>query len=220
MGALELFWFDSRSSDDDAYRPRSRIPIPPDDAPRLVPDADAALLEQLRAGDEGALERLVQQYLDLLLRVAGRLGYHDDAGQDVVQDVLVRLWDQRATLTVRTTLRGYLVAAVRNQAISGFRHTRTVGNAIREFERAGESPTAGMIRAPDLALEDAELHAALQAALGALPPRMRQVAMLRWQDQLSRREIAEILGTSEATVRNQLHTLVRLLRTRLASFFE
>jgi RNA polymerase sigma factor (sigma-70 family) len=180
---------------------------------------DGKVWERLRTSDVTVIDEIVHAHLALLLRVARRYGVDAATGEDVVQDVFVRLWERREILQVRTTVRAYLVAMVRNAVVSRFRHARIELDAAAILGRAGESPTAAVMIAPDRAIEDAELSAALREALDTLPPRMRQVAWLRWQDGLSRQEIAVVLGTSEATVRNQLHTLVRHLRARLANFF-
>ena len=69
-------------------------------------------------------------------------------------------------------------------------------------------------------LMDEEARALWQAAVNGLPPRQRQIYKLRAEDGLSYAEIAEALGLSRNTVRNQLQTastgILRFLRGRNA----
>src|SRR5689334_20117649 len=132
---------DETSDHSDARRPdtsRLRI-VHHDDAPTShAKDADATLVAALRAGDARALEAIVREHLPLLVRIAHRYGQTGSAAEDLVQDVLATVWERRATLHIQTTVRGYLVAMVRNGAVSRFRHERVEVDMTAAFTRAGE----------------------------------------------------------------------------------
>jgi RNA polymerase sigma-70 factor (ECF subfamily) len=140
-----------------------------------------------------------------------------DAAEDIVQDVFIWLWEHRETLEVRGTLRSYLYGSVRNHTLTALRRARLEERCAIDFLYAPTLPGAGTgaIR-PDTAIEQQELAQALARALEQLTPRVRQVALLRWRDQLSRSEIAVVLGVALPTVNNQLTLAARVLRQLLA----
>jgi hypothetical protein len=101
-------------------RPRSvHRDVPP---PNHDGATDEALLAQLVAGNEHALTEVFDRFLTPLVRFAdATLGTHGGAAGeagDVVSDVLVALWDRRASLEEVRNLRAYLYRAVRNQALN------------------------------------------------------------------------------------------------------
>ena len=142
-----------------------------------------------------------------------------DIAEEVIQDVYLWLWEHRETLEVHGTIRSYLYGAVRNRALALLRHDRLEEQCATEFLAEGASPGEGEeVVPPDVALERAELAAALTRALETLSPRVRQVALLRWRDKLSRAEIATALGVAVPTVNNQLTAAARALRALLAEY--
>ena len=70
-------------------------------------------------------------------------------------------------------------------------------------------------RRPDQAALDAWLGRRLRRALAALPPQARYIILLREIEGLSTREVAELMGISEANVKTRLHRARAMLRERL-----
>jgi RNA polymerase sigma-70 factor (ECF subfamily) len=68
----------------------------------------------------------------------------------------------------------------------------------------------------DVTVVRKEIVARVAAALDALPPRAREAALLRWNDGLSRQEIADVMGVALGTVKNHLALATETLRTLLA----
>jgi len=147
---------------------------------------------------------------------AARLLRSSDRAVDVVQDVFAQLWEQRTTLSIRDTLRGYLYTTVRHRALSALRHDQVVLRAHGEVE----DPLAwsGKVIAPGPdPLIDQERLRALRNALTALPQRGREVVVLRWFHALSHAEVAATLGISKETVHVHLTRAMASLRRALTS---
>jgi RNA polymerase sigma-70 factor, ECF subfamily len=137
------------------------------------------------------------------------------AAEDIVQDVFATLWAARGTMDIKTSVRAYLYAAVRNRALNMRKHHAVAA----EWER---DETDDDVRAlhptpmqPDELLDRAQLESQLHAALESLPERCRLVMRLRWQEQLSYAEIAEAMGISVKGVEKQLARGLQALRNRL-----
>jgi RNA polymerase sigma-70 factor, ECF subfamily len=192
---------------------------PPPDPRRPAPAADPSdVVARVRAGDERAFETLFRLHYDGLCGFAIRYVRERALAEELVQDLFAGLWARRATWEVRGgggSVRAYLFAAVRNRALNL--------RARRAVERDWEADEAiddvrAIHRAPaqaDDLLEAAELHARLDAAIESLPERCRLVMQLRWRDQLSYAEIAEVMGISAKGVENQLSRGLKALRDRL-----
>ncbi|HZS57723.1 MAG TPA: sigma-70 family RNA polymerase sigma factor [Gemmatimonadaceae bacterium] len=80
-----------------------------------VTQAERDIVRRLRAGDEDAFDVVYERWHEPMRRLAA--SYVRGEAQDVVHDVFLNLWRGRATLRVRQSLGGYLLAAVRNRAI-------------------------------------------------------------------------------------------------------
>ncbi|HKG94291.1 MAG TPA: sigma-70 family RNA polymerase sigma factor [Gemmatimonadaceae bacterium] len=170
---------------------------------------ESELLARIRAGDESACETLYLAYHEPLWKFAYGYVRSRDVAEELVQDVFLTLWRDRAGWDVRASARAWLYAAVRNHALNHLRHERVVTRLTPECTaaRSGEYPAAVELTmgapAPDAhaAVEAQELDDAVSRALGTLPERRRMAMVLRWKHDLSPAEIARALGTTPESVR-------------------
>lgn len=202
----------------DNYEKAEDTTLPlPDRTAHALYQTEKDILDALRGGDVNAFDEIVRNYSPGLKEYASRMLESPDAAEDSVQDVFVWLWEHRATVKVQGTLRAYLFGSVRNHVISVLRRAGLEMRCTTEFLQTGTPVAMGnhALR-PDARIERQELAQALNKALNQLSPRVRQVALLRWRDQLSRSEIAMIMGVALPTINNQLTVAARTLRGLLA----
>jgi RNA polymerase sigma-70 factor (ECF subfamily) len=175
------------------------------------PPTDAVLLARLAADDSSALDALLAKYWSPLTMFIARMTGSPEAAEDAVQETFCRLWERRRTWRVEGSVGGLLFRLARNIAISEHRHLQAEERAASV---AGEAlPTHH--DAPEL--PDAELRAVLEGAIATLPPRRREVFLLRVVHELSYKEIAAVMGTSPQTVANQLSHALGELRKKLSA---
>ena len=172
------------------------------------------LARRIRDGDPAALETLFHEHYAALCRFANRYLHDRAAAEDLVQDVFASIWAGRLRLDVRGSLRSYLFAAVRNRALNVRKHQLVerdweLDEAIPDVRALHRAPPR-----PDDLLDDVERRNRLRAALEALPERCRLVMQLRWEEQLSHAEIADVLGISIKGVERQLSRGLQFLRDR------
>lgn len=162
-----------------------------------------------------AFETMVREHYGRLCAFAFRLLGSRDQAEDVVHEVLLRVWRDRDRFEFRDPL-AYLYRAVRNQVISEHRKSGTRSRLLEERART-ESVTPHL---PDLAavVEHDELAEAAARAVASLPERCRLVYTMRREQGLSYEEIALVLGVTIKTVENQMNRAAKLLRARLASY--
>jgi RNA polymerase sigma-70 factor (ECF subfamily) len=171
---------------------------------------DTVLLERLAANDASALDALLARYWSPLTMFVARMTGSPEAAEDAVQETFCRLWERRGSWRVEGSVGGLLFRLARNIAISEHRHLQAEG-------RAAAAATDGVPRHHELPeLPDDELRAALERAIASLPPRRREVFLLRVVHDLSYKEIATIMGTAPQTVANQLSHALASLRQQIA----
>jgi len=152
--------------------------------------------------------------------------------EELVQEVFLSLWRGRVDWVVRTSVRGWLYAAVRHRALNHIRHAR-VDRRLRERVDAavrtspvgdpthcdeaqvamGTPPTDAQV-----AVEIRELDEALAHAISGLSEGRRIAMTLRWKHELSAAEIAQVLGTTPESVRVLLSRARRDLAVLLERF--
>ncbi len=177
-----------------------------------LPD-DITIIHRVRDGDTHIFEALFQYYAPRLASFVYRYLRSREESEDVVQEVFLRIWRNRADWHVRGTINDYLYLAARNHARDRLSHDLVVRRHADAAKRVDAAEVA-----PDVVqwLEDHERLAALMRLLSTFPERRRTVCLLRWRDGLSYAEIARQLGVSTKTVENQLARALKILREQLA----
>lgn len=161
------------------------------------------------------MEALFQGYYAPLASAVARVVRDRDVAQDLVQDVLTRVWHNRATIELTTSWRAYLHRAALNAALRHQeRAARTV--ALDDALPAGTPEPAAPTSDTLADFHHRETSAAVAAALTHLPTECRRVFELSRFEELSYREIAETLEISPKTVENQMGKALRILRQQLS----
>lgn len=188
------------------------------DPDKTVPDPAAygAVLARVRAGDPAAIDDLLRQAQGIARRysqaVCGRAPDSDDA----MQEALLQTFRNARYIREPKAFRSWLYRTVKNACLIGRRrraidqHTGPLGDGPA-FEVADSAPGA------DLEVESAEERERIRAALARLAPAHREVVFLRDLEGLSTREVARVIGISEANVKVRLHRAHAQLRTRLGA---
>ncbi|HEY9429482.1 MAG TPA: RNA polymerase sigma-70 factor [Gemmatimonadaceae bacterium] len=178
---------------------------------------DSELVVRIRRGDEVAFELLFREHYRRLCLLATRMLRSDAAAEELVQDLLLNLWQQRERWEVTGTVAGYLHAAVRNRALNQLRREQ-LEHQWRERVQRDVLPLRSETPTPDDYLASTELAEAIDEVIGDLPPRCRQAFILRRQQNLSYQEIARIMEIAPKTVEVQIGAALRALRARLAAW--
>ncbi len=167
---------------------------------------------RIRAGDPAAFESLFREYYARLSRFAARHTESAALAEELVQDLFTRLWIERDRWPAPANIRAYLFRAVRNRALNVLGRRQIEAEWVERERDAGEFASAPLVEDDISAGEAAEW---LARAIERLSPRCRLVVHLRWMEQLSYAEIAEIMGISTKGVENQLARGMRALRADL-----
>jgi RNA polymerase sigma-70 factor, ECF subfamily len=175
--------------------------------------SDGGVVARVRSGDQRALEEIFREHYAALCGFARRYVGDDGTAEELVQDMFLALWAKRDKWEVTSSVRSYLFRAVRNRALNR-RKRESIERDWAQQEAGAIEPFPAVADGIDESETEHTLRA-VDAAIESLPERCRLVMRLRWRDQLSYAEIAEVMGISVKGVENQLGRGLKVLRDRL-----
>ena len=174
--------------------------------------------EAEEGGSAKAFRRLFEAHFAELYRFAYRYVRAEDTAQDLVHEAFLSLWRQREQVELGgPAARSYLYTVVRYQALDHLRHRKVEDRWRQQYAAPALADMgAALAPAPDQELAVREIATAVREALERLPRRQRQVMHLRWHEQASYEQIAEVLGISPKTVGIHIGRAIQRLREVLA----
>nr|WP_162988805.1 sigma-70 family RNA polymerase sigma factor [Pedobacter schmidteae] len=170
---------------------------------------DVELSALIKAGDEAAFDETYRRYWKKLYSEAYKRLRNAELCEEVIQDVFADFWVKREEKQV-LQLFPYLAASVRYQVFMLYKK----GKSLPVFEEPLEHMAEESLQADSLFYEK-ELRECIDVWLALQPEKRREIFKMRFSDELSTREISEILGISQKTVQNQLLTATASLRASL-----
>jgi len=156
-------------------------------------------------------EWLFSQWYGPLCRVALRMMRDKDAAEDIVQEVFVKFWHKRESLSPDLDAKAYLYKAVYNASLNYLK----IQKRERRPEKLPEAVASGS--ADGQMLHDETLRA-VETGIEELPPACKDVFLLSRYEELSYKEIAQTLDISVKTVEAHISKALRILRKHLLPF--
>jgi RNA polymerase sigma-70 factor (ECF subfamily) len=184
-------------------------------------DADSQLIERCLGGEEAAWEDLVKVHTRRVYAICYRFVGSDQEAQDLTQEIFLRVF--RSLKSFRSgegSFTVWLSRLSRNLLIDHYRRTKLdrATDSIEEQLPMLEEKTSMSARTDGL-VAGREASEMLQAGLQKLSPELRETVILRDLEELEYREIAQVLGVPEGTVKSRLNRgraeLARVLRRRM-----
>lgn len=174
--------------------------------------ADIHLLERIRQGDMRAYEEIFTRYYTTLCAYT-RLYVRGEVSENIVQDLMLWLWENRTTLHITESLSRYLFRATRNRCLKYLNHEmierRVLGQLSEKLHEQFEAPDFYVIE---------ELQERIRKAVEQLPPSYREAFELNRFQHKTYEEIAGLLDISPKTVDYRIQQSLKLLRIRLKEY--
>ena len=196
----------------DELKSKSGVPEPP--------DTDKRLVQATREGNRAAFNKLVVKYQDKVFYLAYDLiGEYDDA-KDIAQEAFIRAYEKLHQFEDRAQFSTWLYRITVNLAMDQHRRRKrrpleSIDDHIQEIERQKSSEqTEESLQAEEQLQTDVQ-RAHLDEALKRLSDHQRVAVVLKYFQQKSSREISQVIGCSENTVRIHLFRGLRNLRRHL-----
>lgn len=170
------------------------------------------LFESLQRGNKRAFDAFFLRYYPVLCAYATQFVGMSDA-EEIIQDLMVGIWERRKEIVVDSSLNGYLFRAVKNRCINHL-------DKLRLHEQV-HSFMAGCWQSqfedPDFYVVE-ELTGKIEEALAKLPETYREAFVLNRMDGKTYHEIATALGVSSKTIDYRIQQALKILRVELRDY--
>jgi len=176
---------------------------------------DATLVRRTLAGDQEAFAALVEKYKDPVFNVAYRMLGNPTEAEDVAQEAFVRAYTQLRTYKDSHRFSTWLLSITSHLAIDQLRRRRFLALPLDNVPFLEWIADAGV--SPEQAALAGETADEMQQVLQALPPKYRAVLVLRYWNDLSYEEIANMLNLTPALVKARLHRARELVARTMKS---
>lgn len=154
-----------------------------------------------RDGDQHAYAQLYLAYMPYLLRFANSIIKNHELSEEIVSDVFIKVWQNRAELGKIDNLKLYLYVSTKNTALNYLsRHFR---KDVISLEEMSLNISMGTYN-PEQLLITSEAVKKINLEIQKLPPRCRLIFKLVKEDRLRYNEIARLLNISVKTIDNQM----------------
>jgi RNA polymerase sigma-70 factor (ECF subfamily) len=161
-----------------------------------------------------------KQFFDLLYPRFYRLAFHymksDDLSEEIVSDVFLKIWNNRKRLPDVNNLDVYFFKAIKNQA-----YTYLKREARRALQDAESIKSLELEYAePENLLIAKDLAEAVEQAVSALPDKCQMIFRLVREDNLSYKDVADLLDLSIKTVENQMTIALKKLKCAVDDHYQ
>lgn len=177
-------------------------PVPADPAPADLISPE--LLERLTAGEECAWFEFVQEYEGRMYGYLYRLEGNSEDALDLTQEVFYRAWRSIRTFRPGERALPWLYQVARNTQIESHRRKQLQRFSLEQAREDVGFEVTSEKRSPVQAAESADAQDRVQRALQQLPPEYREAVVLRFMEDLSYDEIAQIQGVALGTAKSRV----------------
>jgi len=173
-----------------------------------------SLVQRMLGGDDAAFSAIFKRYyLDLVL-FAGTFVRNRQAAEEIVQDVFIRLWENRGSVVINSSLRSFLLKSIQNKCIDAIRHLKIVDGYQTKLQNHPvliENDTENYILY-------SELEDDLKKAIEKLPEDIGKIFLLNRFEGLTYPEIAGQLNLTVRMVEIRMGKALALLKHYLKDY--
>lgn len=168
---------------------------------------DELIIQTAYKNERKAFKMLFDRFYKPLSVVALMYTHNQNEAEDIVQQVLLKVWEEHQLKSIHTSLQSFLNVSVRNAAVNFLEKQKTRENYRQKIPNEEES-----LNALDFLLNEEE-QKVFKSAFADLPPKSKQVFELVYFQNMAYQKAAEKLGISINTVKSHLKTCLKILRS-------
>jgi RNA polymerase sigma-70 factor, ECF subfamily len=171
-------------------------------------------LDALMKGDITAFEMIFRTYYQPLCNYAYTFLRDKEEAEEIVQSTFMSIWEKHDRQSIRTSLKSYLYAMVRNACLNVIKHEKVKQkHAVEEIALSPRTHDSVTDTVASL-----ELETRIRDAMERLPEQCRLVFKLSRFEELKYNEIAEQLNISVKTVENHMGKALKIMREQLKDY--
>jgi len=180
----------------------------------FVASYERILLEKLKNDDQSAFTIIFTKYYPDLVRFSFGYTHDSDAAEEIVQEVFLKLWENRGALVIHISLKSYLLKTVQNRSIDSMRHLHIknkYASVVLGHPLLSENDTENYIL-------HSELEENFNQAMAKIPAAYADVFRMSRIETFKYQEIAQKLDISVRTVEVRISKTLSLLREELKDY--
>lgn len=172
--------------------------------------ADEVLWEAIQAGDSNAFKALYEKYVDLLFNYGRKMSSEKSLVQDSMQDTFRVIWEKRATIVIKRSIKQYIFTIFRRDLVAKIQHQQLMTSLVYE-------PDFDISIEYKIILDEGQqqLRKNLDQAISTLTNRQKEILFLRYYENLTYDEIAELMDLNQ----NSMYKLLSAAISRLKKYF-
>jgi len=170
-----------------------------------------SIINGIIKGEVKAFDKIFEIYNQKLYRFAKSILKNREDAKDVVQEVFVRIWQNRNEIKEYSTFKSYLFTIAYNIIVDHFRK-RLKDKKYKDFLEANINEVDS---SQEKHIEFSDLNKLYEQSVEQLPPRRKLIYKMNRNEGLTYKEIAERLNISRNTVRNQMAKTLQFLRKKI-----
>lgn len=175
--------------------------------------------QKIKNGDEYALEKVYKEAFISLVYYANEITGKYHLSEEVVQDVFLKIWQNRSELSIKGSFKAYLFQSIHNNALNVVRQQKTRKESVNlpASEKTWEfiSDTYDINDSLIDRIFSDQTEAIINRAINDLPEQCKKVFLLSRFESFKNKEIAEQLGISENTVKTHIYKALQKLALAL-----
>lgn len=175
-----------------------------------------SVFDAVKMGDKKAFEQLFKTHYESLVRFAIEFVKDQDAAEDLVQEVFVKIWERKENISITTGIKPYLFMSVKNHCLNKLKAEQR--NAFLHDDYAEDNRF--VTHHTDQSTDTIDLAQHIKLALEKLPPRCALIFKLSRFEDKSYKEIAESLELSVKTVEAQMGKALSIMRSQLSPYLK
>jgi RNA polymerase sigma-70 factor (family 1) len=176
--------------------------------PETIKHSETLLVSELKNGNEKAFRQLFDFYYQDIYGYSISILKSKEAAEENVQDVFMKVWQNRETLNLDQSFKAYIFTIARNQAFNCL--NKAANDALLKeaiFYESQKSHEYG-----DYSIREEDCKKLKKQAMKQLPPKRKQIFKMSRKKGMSYEEISQELGISINTVRNQMSKALESMR--------
>jgi len=179
---------------------------------------DKVLVQKLRLGDIGAYQYLFDEYFYWLCNYIYKLSGDSNVSQDIVQEVMINIWEKRNRIVITTSIKSYLFKSCHNQFLQHIKKQKRNADLLDNIRWETIFDTYYIDFSEQEDFYEEKLFK-LNQLLSKLPPRCREIFIKNKLEKRKYREIASDMDISIKTVESQMSKALHFLKTNAHNFF-
>jgi len=170
------------------------------------------ILLQLKQGDAHAFDLIYKHYSFKIYRNILRLVKQEEVAEEILQDVFMRVWEKRESLSVETSFKSYLFRVGHNLVMDLFRRAAFDRDLLSHIV----SISTELYHPTDELMDLKDTQVLLNEAIEALPPQRKKIYLLCKIEGKSYQEVSELLNVSTSTISDHIVKATKTVREHLS----